>query len=91
VPRHAGEQPSLQVDDRAARADQVNRAVRLAVRERGVGGAVEDLDRPGAEREQAERDPDERCEAADADEEAGTAEERCVRARVRLEAAAAGK
>jgi hypothetical protein len=52
---------------------------------------VEDLDRPRAEREQEERDPDDRCEAADADEEPWAAEERCVRARVRLEAAAAGE
>jgi len=91
MPGHVGEQPPLPVDDRAPRADQVDGAVRLAVRKRGVRRAVEDLDRPGAEREQEERDPDERCEAADADEEAGAAEERRVRARVRLEAAAAGK
>jgi len=91
VPGHPREQPPLLVDDRAARADQVDRAIRLAVRERGVGGSVEDLDRPGAEREQEERDPDDRCEAADADEEPWAAEERCVCTRVRLEAAAAGK
>jgi len=91
VSGHACEQSPLLVDDRAARADQVDRAVRLAVRERGVSRPVEDLDRPRAEREQEERDPDERCEAADAYEEARAAEERCVGARVRLEAATAGE
>jgi hypothetical protein len=91
VPGHPGERPPLQVDDRAAWADQVDRAVRLAVRERGVGGAVEDLDRPRAKGEQAERDSDERCKTADADEEAGAAKERGVCARVRLEAAVAGE
>ena len=53
--------------------------------------AVEDLDRPGAQGEQAERDPDERGEPADADEEAGAAEVRRVGARVRLDAAAVGQ
>jgi hypothetical protein len=91
VPGHPCEQSPLLVDYRAARADQVDRSVRLAVRERGVSRPVEDLDRPRAEREQEERDPDERCEAADADEEAWAAEERCVGARVRLEAATAGE
>ena len=50
---------------------------------------MENLDRPGAECEQAERDGDERREPADADEEAGAAKERRVRARVRLKAATA--
>jgi hypothetical protein len=52
---------------------------------------VEDLDRPRAKGEQAERDPDERREAADANEETGAAEERRVCARVRLKAATAGE
>jgi hypothetical protein len=47
VPGHAGERSSFRVDDRAARTDQVDGAVGLAVRERCVGGSVEDLDRPG--------------------------------------------
>jgi hypothetical protein len=45
---------------------------------------VENLDRPRTEREQAERDPDDGGEAADAQEESGAAEERRVGARVRL-------
>ena len=84
MPGRARERAPLRIDDRAARADQVDGAIRLSVRERGVGGAVEDLDRPGAQGEEAERDPDEGGEAADADEEAGAAEEGRVRARVRL-------
>ncbi len=91
VPCHAGELPALRVDDRAARPDQVDRAIGLAVGECRVGRAVEDLDRPRTQREEAERDPDDRCESADADEEPGAAEEGSVRARVRLKAAAAGK
>jgi len=86
----AGQLAALCVDDRAARPDQVDGAVGLAVGERRVGRPVQDLDRPGAQREDAERDPDERREAADPDEEAGAAEVRRIRARVRLEAAAAG-
>jgi hypothetical protein len=88
---HPGEWAPLDVDDRSARTDQVDRAIRLAVRERGVGRPVKNLDRPRTECEQAERDPDERGEAADAYEEAGAAEERGVCARVRLEPAAAGE
>jgi hypothetical protein len=87
----AGKLPSLRVDDWAARPDQVDGAVGLAVRERRVSRAVQNLNRPGAQRENAERDPDERRKAADPDEEAGAAEVRRVDARVRLEAAAAGK
>ncbi|HEY2371831.1 MAG TPA: hypothetical protein VGH82_04725 [Gaiellaceae bacterium] len=41
---------------------------------------MQDLDRPRTQREEANADADERCEAADAQEEAGTAEERRVRA-----------
>jgi hypothetical protein len=41
---------------------------------------VEDLDRPRPESEEAERDAHDRGQAADADEEPGTAEERGVRA-----------
>jgi hypothetical protein len=52
---------------------------------------VQDLDRPGAEHEQADGDADERGEASDPHEEAGAAEVRRVRARVRLEPAAAGE
>jgi len=52
---------------------------------------VQNLDRPGAQRENAERDPDECRESADPDEEAGAAKVRRVDARVRLDAAAAGK
>jgi hypothetical protein len=74
----------VRVHDGAARADQVDGAVRLAVRERGVRRPVEDLDRPGAEREQAERDPDDGGEAADTKEEPGAAEKRRVGTRVRL-------
>ncbi len=84
VPRRARERTTLRIDDRAARADQVDGAVRLPVRERGVRGAVKNLDRPGSEREEAERDPDDGRQAADADEEAGAAEEGRVCARVRL-------
>jgi hypothetical protein len=51
---------------------------------------VEDLNRPRAQREDADADTDERCEAADAQEEAWAAEERRVRAGIRLQAAAAG-
>ena len=87
----AGKLPSLRVDDRAARPDQVDGAVGLAVGERRVRRSVQNLNRPGAQRENAERDPDERRKAADPDEEAGAAEVRRVGARVRLEAAAAGK
>jgi hypothetical protein len=84
MPRRAGERTTFRIDDRAARADQVDGAVRLSVRERGVGGAVKNLDRPGSEREEAERDPDDGRQAADADEEAGAAEEGRICARVRL-------
>ena len=52
---------------------------------------MQDLDRPGAQHEEEERDPDERREPADPDEEAGTAEVRRVRARIRLETAATRK
>jgi hypothetical protein len=52
---------------------------------------VQDLDRPRTQREQANADADERCETSDAQEEAGAAEEGRVGARVRLNAAAAGK
>jgi hypothetical protein len=52
---------------------------------------VQDLDRPGAQHEEEERDPDERREPADPDEEAGTAEVRRVGARIRLETAATRK
>jgi hypothetical protein len=52
---------------------------------------VQDLNRPRTQREDADADADERCEAADAQEEPGTAEEGRVRARVGLQAAAAGK
>jgi hypothetical protein len=86
-----GKLPSFRVDDRPARPDQVDGAVGLAVCERRVRRAVQNLNRPGAERENAERDPDQRRETADPDEEAGAAEVRRVGARVRLEAAAAGK
>ena len=84
------ERTSLCVDDLSALPGEVDRSVSLPVRERGVLRPVQDLDRPGAQREDAERDPDERREAADPDEEAGAAEVRRIRARVRLEAAAAG-
>jgi hypothetical protein len=39
---------ALRVDDRAARAREVDRAVCLSVRKRRVLRAVQDLDRPGA-------------------------------------------
>ena len=81
----------LRVDDRAAGAREVNGPVRLAVRERRVLRPVEDLDRPGAQDEDAEPDADEDGEPADADVEAVAPEERCVRARVRLQPAAAGE
>jgi hypothetical protein len=91
MPCHAGELSPFRVDDRAARTDQVDRAVGLAVRERRIRRSVEDLDRPGTQRKEAKRNPDERSESADADEESGTPEERGVRLRVRLKPAAAGK
>jgi hypothetical protein len=52
---------------------------------------VQDLDRPGAEHEQAHRDSDEGGEASDPHEEARASEVRRVGTRVRLEPAAAGK
>jgi hypothetical protein len=52
---------------------------------------VKDLDRPRTQHEYAERNADEDREPADADEEALAAEERGVRARVRLKPAAAGE
>lgn len=85
----AGEQTPLRVDDRPPWPDQVNGAIGLPVGERRVRRTVKDLDRPGTECEQAKCDGDNRCEPADADEEAGAAKERCVRLRVRLKAAAA--
>jgi hypothetical protein len=84
VPRRARERTTFRIDDRAARADQVDGAIRLPVRERGVRGAVKNLDRPSSKREEAERDPDDGRQAADADEEAGAAEEGRICARVRL-------
>src|SRR2546423_698691 len=74
VPGRSGEHPPLRVDDRAARADQVDRAIGLAVRERGIGGTMQDLDRPGAQGQEAERDPYECSQPPDADEESGAAE-----------------
>ena len=69
--RGARELVALRVDDRAARADEVDGAVRLPVRERRVLRAVEDLDRPGAQHEEAERDPDDDRQTADPHEEPG--------------------
>ena len=65
----ARELAALRVDDRAARAGEVDGAVGLPVRERRVLRAVQDLDRPGAQHEDAERDADDDREPADADEE----------------------
>jgi hypothetical protein len=76
----AGELAAFRVDDRAARPREVDRSVGLPVRERRVLRAVEDLDRPGAENEDAQADTDENRKAADPDVEAGAAEERRVRA-----------
>src|SRR5947209_3191628 len=53
-----------------------------------VRRAVQDLDRPRAQDEQADRHPDDDREAADADIEAGAAEVRRVDARIGLEATA---
>jgi hypothetical protein len=91
VPGGAGEDATLRVDDRPARTDQVDRAEGLLVRERRVRRSVQDLDRPRAQDEQAERDPDEQSEPAEADVEAGAAEVRRVGARIRLQPSAAGK
>jgi hypothetical protein len=72
------EQPAAVVDDRAARTDQVDGAERLVRGLRLVLRPVEDLDRPGAQDEQADGDADDDGEAADADEEARAAEVRRV-------------
>jgi hypothetical protein len=88
---HAGEEPAFGVHDRSAGTDEINGPVRLSGRDCRVRAPVQDLNRPRAQREHADADTDERCEAADAQEEAGAAEERRVRTRVRLQAAAAGK
>jgi hypothetical protein len=57
-------------------------------REALVRGPVQDLDRPRAQNEEADRDPDNDREAADADVEAGAPEVRRVGARIGLEATA---
>jgi hypothetical protein len=84
VPRHADEETPLVVDDRPARADEVDRSIRLPVGDRRVCASVQDLDRPRAQREDADADADECGESADAQEEAGATEEGRVCARVRL-------
>lgn len=87
VSRRVREQPSVIVDDRAARADEIDRAVCLMRRLDLVLRAVEDLDRPRAQDEQADRDADDDGEAADPDVEAGAAEVRRVDPGVRVQAA----
>ena len=83
------EQPSVVVDDRAARSDEVDRAVRLVRRLDLVLRAVQDLDRPRAQDEQADGDADDDREPADADVEAGAPEVRRVDPGVRVQAARA--
>ncbi|HEY2072035.1 MAG TPA: hypothetical protein VGG88_00530 [Gaiellaceae bacterium] len=78
APRRVREQASLVVDDRAARADQVDGAERLVGRERLVRRPMQDLDRPRAQGEQGEGDADDDGEPADPDEEARAAEVRRV-------------
>ena len=58
---------------------EVYRPVRLPVCERRIRRAVEDLDRPIPQHEDAERDADDEREAADSDEEAWAAEEKARR------------
>lgn len=78
VSRRVREQAPVVVDDRAARADEIDRAVCLVCRLDLVLRAVQDLDRPRAQDEQADGDPDDDRESADADEEARAAEVRRI-------------
>src|SRR5437763_15345940 len=91
VPGHAGEQTALGVDDRPAWPNEVDRAVGLPVGDCRIRTPVQDLDRPRSQREDADADTDERCEAADTQDETWAAEKRRGCARVRLQPAAAGK
>src|SRR5262249_17788237 len=78
------------VDDRAARAEQIDGAVGLLVRLGGVLLPVQHLERPGGQQQQRDPERDDESEDGPADVEAGAAEVRRVRAGVRLEAGAGG-
>ena len=79
------------VHDRATRAEQWHRAIRLLVRVPRVLLAVQDLDRPRPQQEQRKSGSDDDRQTADPDIEARAAEIRRVDARVRLGPAASGQ